>query len=243
MLHRLAFYITLAAVLQCAPLLAQHTDSQLPDAPQPQAQPKPPTPAPVQSPDTQPPPPIQPESKIKKKIKSAAPNCIKIGGSEHCKESKPDDDAEDQQQEPRIPANQPPPRASDANESSSKDNAIPFGEGSGPAPDVQELHSYNPHEADKQVEIGTFYFKRNNYRAAESRFEEALDYMPNHAEAIFHLAEAQEKLGKNDQARANYEKYLKILPEGAFAQPAKKALARLGTQAKDATSPPAQKSR
>ena len=216
------------------PVLAQ----QLPDAPQPQPQTPPPS-------DQQPPPQQAPESKIKKKIKSAAPNCIKIGGAEHCKQSKPDDDeAEDQPQEPpRIPANQAPPRASDANESSSKDNSIPFGEGSGPAPDVQELHPYNPHEADKQVEVGTFYFKRYNYRAAESRFEEALQYMPNHAEAIFRLAESQEKLHKNDQARANYEKYLKILPDGEFAQSAKKALARLGAQAKDSTSQPAQNPR
>ncbi len=238
MLSRLAIYLTFAVALQCAPLLAQQSDSQLPDAPQPQAQPRPPAPPP----SDEPPPPKQPESKVKKKIKSAAPNCLKIGGSEHCKESKADDQAEDQPpQQPPVPANQAPPRASDVNESSSKDNAIPFGEGSGPAPDVQELHPYNPHQADKEVEVGTFYFKRYNYRAAESRFEEALQYMPNHAEAIFRLAESQEKLGKYDQARANYEKYLKILPDGPFAQTAKKALGKLGTQAKDTTSPPAQK--
>ena len=143
-----------------------------------------------------------------------------------------------------MPSNEPLPRSADPNESSSKDvpNALhgPGGDERGPS-DVQELRPYNPHKADKDVEVGDFYFKRANYRAAESRYAEALEYMPHHAEATYKLAESQEKLGKPAEARANYEKYLKILPRGPFAELAKKALARLDTQAKETTSPPAQK--
>ena len=106
---------------------------------------------------------------------------------------------------------------------------------------TDDASTYIPPGPRKSVEVGDFYFKRNNYRAAESRYAEALEYMPHHAEATYKLAESQEKLGKPAEARANYEKYLKILPRGPFAELAKKALARLDTQAKETTSPPAQK--
>jgi tetratricopeptide (TPR) repeat protein len=238
--------------LWCVPLFAQQApapDSQLPDAPQQQPQAPPPQPAP-------PPPPSQlpekkPESKIKRTLKRGAPNCIHIGGLEKCKESNSDDEASAERppQQPRVPESQPLPRSSNPDESSSKDSQIPLtppgGEEDSAPGDVRELHPYNPHEADKDVEVGDFYFKRNNFHAAESRYAEALDYMPNHAAATYKLAESQEKLGKAAEARGNYEKYLKILPKGEFAEEAKKALARLDAQAKETppTSPPAQKRR
>ena len=73
--------------------------------------------------------------------------------------------------------------------------------------DVRELRPYDPHHADKDVEIGDFYFKRDNYKAAESRYAEALEYMPNHAAATYKLAEAQELLAElaledNNNAKA-----------------------------------------
>ncbi len=228
--------VCLAALAQQAP----QSDSQLPDAPQqqPQAQPPPPPPA-----DEAPKPETKPESKIKKTLKRGAPNCIQIIGMEKCKESKDDqEDTEEQKaQQPRVPSNQPLPRSTNPEESSSKDSPVDLPPPAGEAApsDVQELHPYNPHKADKDVEVGDFYFKRGNLRAAESRYAEALNYMPNHAEATFKLAETQDKLGKKAQAQENYRKYLKILPEGEFAAQAKKALARL----RAATSPPAEKPR
>jgi tetratricopeptide (TPR) repeat protein len=249
MLRSLAFRLLCAVALFCAAALAQQPDSQLPDAPeqQPRAQQTPPPSPPSDDQQNEE---KKPESKIKRTLKRGAPNCIKIGGAEKCKASTDDDEAGSEQpapQQPKVPSSQPLPRSSNPEESSSKDSvplAPPAGEeGYAPASDVQELHPYNPHKADKNVEVGDFYFKRNNYRAAESRYAEALDYMPNHAVATFKLAEAQDKLGKTAPARANYEKYLKILPSGEFAGQAKAALARLDAQAKDATSPPAQKPR
>ena len=232
--------------LFCAVAVAQQPESQLPDAPQPQAQPPQAPPPSEEQPKEE----KKPESKIKRTLKRGAPNCIHIGGAEKCKAPGTDDDeavSEQPPQQPKVADSQPIPRSSNPEESSSKDPAAltpPAGEvGSAPASDVQELHPYNPHRADKDVEIGDFYFKRNNYRAAESRYAEALDYMPNHAVATYKLAEAQSKLGKTALARANYEKYLKILPSGEFAGSAKAALARLDAQAKDATSPPVQKRR
>jgi tetratricopeptide (TPR) repeat protein len=95
---------------------------------------------------------------------------------------------------------------------------------------VQEFKPWNPHKAEKDVEVGDFYFKRKNYRAALDRYREALYYKDNDATATFKLAICQEKLGDMDEARNAYEKYLKILPDGPFAQEAHRGLERLKAQ-------------
>jgi tetratricopeptide (TPR) repeat protein len=95
------------------------------------------------------------------------------------------------------------------------------------ASDVQEFQAWDPHKAAKDIEVGDFYFKRKNYRAALERYKEALVYKPNDAIANFRLAECQEKTGKPGEAVTYYEAYLKILPHGPFAPDAQKALERL----------------
>jgi tetratricopeptide (TPR) repeat protein len=100
-------------------------------------------------------------------------------------------------------------------------------------PDIGEFHPFDPHRAAKDVEVGNFYFKQHNYRAAISRYREALLYKPNDAIATFSLADALEKSGGLQEAAQNYRAYLKILPNGPKATDAHKALERL--QAKGAT--------
>jgi len=95
------------------------------------------------------------------------------------------------------------------------------------ASDVQELRPWDPHKAAKDVEVGDFYFRRKNYRAALERYREALVYKPNDAIANFRLAECQEKVGNPAEAVTHYGEYLKILPHGPFAADAQKALERL----------------
>src|SRR5438876_1489814 len=95
------------------------------------------------------------------------------------------------------------------------------------ASDVQELHPWDPHKAAKDVEVGDFYFKRKNYRAAIERYKEALVYKPNDAIANFRLGECSEKTGNPGEAVTHYQEYLKILPHGPFAMDAQKALERL----------------
>ena len=99
--------------------------------------------------------------------------------------------------------------------------------------DVSEMHPWNPHRADKDVEVGDFYYKRKNYRAAEDRFREALVFQSNHAEATYRLADVLEKEDKRDEAAEYYAGYLKILPHGARAEDSKKALERLGAPVPD----------
>jgi tetratricopeptide (TPR) repeat protein len=133
------------------------------------------------------------------------------------------------------PSNQAPPRSEPTpaprgpGDSSSRDtnwNAGP----EKPDDSVTELHPWDPHKAQKDVEVGNFYFKRQNYRAALSRYCEALQYKPNDAIATFRVAEALEKSRDLAGAQAYYEAYLKILPEGPFASQSKKALDHIRRQ-------------
>ncbi len=92
---------------------------------------------------------------------------------------------------------------------------------------VQEFHPWNPMKALKDIEVGDYYFKRKNYKAALDRYKEALYYKDNDAVASFRLAECQEKIGNKAEATKYYEQYLKILPEGPFAKDAHASLDRL----------------
>jgi tetratricopeptide (TPR) repeat protein len=143
---------------------------------------------------------------------------------------------------------QPPPtdRDQEVGESSSRDTRIDLSppkddakhhpgsaaavaEAESDAPNqVQEFHPWNPHKAAKDIEVGDFYFRRKNYRAAADRYQEALVYKPDDALANYRLGQCFEKLDKPVDARTHYEAYLKILPHGPLSEDAKKALEKLG---------------
>ena len=93
--------------------------------------------------------------------------------------------------------------------------------------DVSEFTPYDPMRAMKDVEVGDFYFKKENYSAAISRYREALEYKPHDAEATFRLAEGLNKTGDVAGAKENYQAYLKILPNGPYAKKAREALSKL----------------
>jgi tetratricopeptide (TPR) repeat protein len=102
--------------------------------------------------------------------------------------------------------------------------------------DVQEFHPWDPHKAAKDVEVGDFYFKRKNYRAALDRYKEALVYKPKDAVATLRLAQCEEKSGQPADAITHYEAYLKILPHGPDAEQAQKSLEHLKAGAEKQTS-------
>ncbi len=93
--------------------------------------------------------------------------------------------------------------------------------------DVDEFTPYNPMKAMKDVEVGDWYYKQENYKAAISRYREALDFKPHDAEATFRLAEVLNKTGDLPGATTNYEEYLKLVPNGPHAKKAKEALEKL----------------
>jgi len=92
---------------------------------------------------------------------------------------------------------------------------------------IQEFHPWKPMKALKDIEVGDYYFKRRNYKAALDRYKEALYYKAGDAVASFRLAVCQEKLGDKGEAKKYYEQYLKILPEGPFAKEAHASLDRI----------------
>lgn len=108
--------------------------------------------------------------------------------------------------------------------------ALAEAEMSGGKSGITEFHTWDPHKAAKSIEVGDFYFKRQNYRAAEGRYRDALAYKENDVVATIRLAICLEKLGVLDDARLEYESYLKILPHGPEAAQAQKAIDRLKAQ-------------
>jgi|SRR5579863_2500890 len=170
--------------------------------------------------------------------------------------SQPDAQQPDQNQAPpRSDAQKARARDAEAGESSSRDTridlsppkddaknhpnhgtALPDSTAPDAAGDVQELHPWNPYRAVKDDEVGDYYFKRKNYKAALARYQDALIWKENDAVANFRMAQCYEKLEQPDDAITHYKEYLRILPEGPFAKDAKKALEKLGVSAKRETS-------
>jgi Flp pilus assembly protein TadD len=102
--------------------------------------------------------------------------------------------------------------------------------------DIAEFHAWDPHKAAKDVEVGDYYFKRKNYRGAESRYREALFYKENDAIATLRLAECLEKLDNMDEAAEQYSAYLKIMPHGPQSDEAQQGLERTRQHPADAAS-------
>jgi len=108
--------------------------------------------------------------------------------------------------------------------------------------ELGEFHPYDPHKAAKCIEVGDYYLKQGNTRAAVSRYQEALEWKPRDAEATYKLGAVQEKIGNLNDALANYQAYLKVLPDGPFALKAQQGVDRLkakagATAAQSATGP------
>jgi len=88
-------------------------------------------------------------------------------------------------------------------------------------------YSFNPVQAQKEMQIGGFYFKKGSFRAAAARFLEAAKWNPGLAEAYLRLGEAYEKLKATDQARNAYEKFLELEPKSRQAAQVRKRLSAL----------------
>jgi tetratricopeptide (TPR) repeat protein len=151
------------------------------------------------------------------------------------RQPKPQPQAPANTQQPEKPA-EPVPDAQQKGESSSIDSQINLdGHTSLPEPaapaaeaDDKTLLPWDPHRADKDIEVGNYNLRIKNYRAALDRFNDALLYKPGDAEATYGLAVTQEKLDLLAQANKNYQEYLKILPSGPHAKEAQDAIKRLG---------------
>jgi len=157
--------------------------------------------------------------------------------------------AQNQQPVEQVPTDKSAPPPKDNREAPPRSDNVPAGESSSkqtqidvspPSDDVKthpeaglgdsgvdEFTPYDPMKAMKDVEVGDFYMKKENYGAAISRYREALEYKPHDAEATYKLAEALNKTGDTAGAVENYEAYLTILPNGPYAKKAREALEKI----------------
>jgi len=86
-------------------------------------------------------------------------------------------------------------------------------------------YAFNPLEAEHDVKVGLFYFKKGDFKAARNRFKEATLWNPSYADAYLKLGDSEEKLKDKDAAAQAYSKYLELAPDGKSAEAVKKKLA------------------
>ena len=143
-------------------------------------------------------------------------------------DSPPENSQESSSRDTRIDTSPPKDDAKNhPNSAEAVAGLAPKADSSPDTSDVQEFHPWNPLKASKDIQVGDFYFKRRNYKAALDRYKEALYYKDRDAVATFRIAECQEKLGDKAEAKKYYEQYLKILPEGPLAKEAHASLAKM----------------
>ena len=90
-----------------------------------------------------------------------------------------------------------------------------------------KVYSFNPLQANKELQVGDLYLKKRSYKAAAGRFREATRWNPNLAEAWLRLGEAEEKRKNRKDAKDAYAKYLELQPEARDAAEIRKKIASL----------------
>ncbi len=89
---------------------------------------------------------------------------------------------------------------------------------------VTKEYAFNPLQAQKELQVGNYYFKTGNYRAALGRFREAVKWNENYAEAYLRMGAAYDKLKDPAAARKALGKYVELEPNGKQAEQARKRL-------------------
>lgn len=157
-------------------------------------------------------------SKIKRKLKEAAPSCIGFaGGVGKCRHSK--ESREEQQKE--IAEQQLRQHCRDAADQGK--------------PEDQPCADLRKRDAAHDVSVGDDYFQDKHYPSAENRYRLALQEDPTNAPAMLHLAQVLEKTGHNAEASQQYQNFLNTHPQGPDAKLAREALDRLRSPATPAS--------
>ena len=145
----------------------------------------------------------------KQRNKNPLPDSVCIGGWCKAGGAKPD---------PRqLPTSHPPqsPAPSQSGESSSSKES------------AEVAPAYDPIQAAQSVEVGDYYYGEKKYRAALSRYQEALESKPDDAAIYLRLGRTLEKLDELTRAFENYDASLTADPGGPAAEEARKAVKRL----------------
>jgi tetratricopeptide (TPR) repeat protein len=81
--------------------------------------------------------------------------------------------------------------------------------------DEEEIFTHNPEEAKKNVEVGDFYLKKDNYKAAESRYRRAIKFNTE-------WPEAYEKLISVFERQEDFESAIEVCYEFLDSNPSSK---------------------
>jgi tetratricopeptide (TPR) repeat protein len=119
------------------------------------------------------------------------------------------DDLPNQRPAPKVITKEEVPKEEDENLAPNKD------------------YAFNPLQAEKEVTVGNYYFKKGSYRAAANRFREATKWNQGYGEAWLRLGEAAEKEKDIKTAKEAFAKYLEISPDAKDATEVRKKLAKL----------------
>lgn len=87
--------------------------------------------------------------------------------------------------------------------------------------------TYNPLLAEKDLEVGIYYFKTKSYDAAIERLKSSLVHRPNYARPRWFLAQAYEKKGEFEEAIQYYREYVAILPDTKEGKEARAKIEKL----------------
>ncbi|MGH9574953.1 MAG: tetratricopeptide repeat protein [Candidatus Acidiferrales bacterium] len=113
--------------------------------------------------------------------------------------------------------------------SSSSKSAKPDQATSGSSVDSpgQQPAQYDPREAEKDVEVATFYMRKGDPDASIPRLEDAIRLRPNYAKPRLMLAEIYEKKEDKENAVKYYREYLQVYPHAPDAKKVEKKIAKL----------------
>lgn len=95
-----------------------------------------------------------------------------------------------------------------------------------PAAD-EDPHKYDAYNAEKDIEVGTFYLHKGDLDAAIPRFEEAAGLRPTYGKPRLLLAEVYEKKKEPETALKYYKEYLKVYPDAPDAKKVQKKIEKL----------------
>jgi cytochrome c-type biogenesis protein CcmH/NrfG len=96
-----------------------------------------------------------------------------------------------------------------------------------PQTQPREIATFDPPNAENDVEIGNFYLHKGDANAAIPRFQEAVQLKPKYAKARLLLAEAYEKTHDKDDAVKTYQDYLKAFPNAPDATKIQKKIEKM----------------
>lgn len=126
-----------------------------------------------------------------------------------------------------FPVAQAAQRSPSSSSSSKATQADQSASGSSTDSSGQEPAQYNPLQAEKDVEVATFYIRKGDPDASIPRLEEAIRLRPNYAKPRLMLGEIYEKKDDKENALKYYREYLRVYPHAPDAKRVEKKITKL----------------